>query len=101
MSLTWAVGPCSVLRTPRRPCSPFAQAISGAPRLVVADEPTSNLDPANAHMVFDGPAKSHAKGSTVIVSTHNPGMFDERSTRSVVLEDGRLADVDKIGRARQ
>jgi lipoprotein-releasing system ATP-binding protein len=68
----------------------IARALANDPALILADEPTGNLDTKNAAAVFDTFAKLVAEeGRTVIVVTHDPDLA-ARTTRRVHLVDGRI-----------
>lgn len=68
----------------------IARALINHPQLILADEPTGNLDEANENMVIDIFKKLHAEGRTIIVVTHAPEVaaFAERT---IVLEHGKYA----------
>jgi lipoprotein-releasing system ATP-binding protein len=67
-----------------------ARALANDPALLLADEPTGNLDTANAKAVFDSFARLAAEeGRTVIVVTHDPDLA-ARTSRRVHLVDGRI-----------
>ena len=67
-----------------------ARALIGEPSLILADEPTGNLDSDSENAVMDLLAQSHAKGSTICVVSHNP-KFQKAADRSLTLSEGRLA----------
>ena len=67
----------------------IARALAGQPEVVLADEPTSNLDPETGRLVLAVLQEEHARGTTVILSSHDPQVV-ARATRAVVLEGGRL-----------
>jgi putative ABC transport system ATP-binding protein len=69
-----------------------ARALINYPRLILADEPTGNLDEANERMVMDIFRELHREGSTIVVVTHAPEVAREAG-RTVVLEHGRLAKI--------
>lgn len=66
-----------------------ARAIVGAPEVILADEPTGNLDSSNGEMVMDLLAQLHARGSTICMVTHDP-RYTSFSERTVHLFDGKL-----------
>ncbi|MDR3349087.1 MAG: ABC transporter ATP-binding protein [Acidaminococcales bacterium] len=68
----------------------IARALINCPALILADEPTGNLDEANEGVVLDIFRKLHREGSTIIVVTHDPEVARE-AERVIVLEHGRVA----------
>jgi putative ABC transport system ATP-binding protein len=70
----------------------IARALINYPMLILADEPTGNLDEANEQIVIDIFKKLHAEGSTIIVVTHDPEVAED-AERTVILEHGRLARI--------
>jgi putative ABC transport system ATP-binding protein len=72
----------------------IARALINYPMLILADEPTGNLDETNEAIVLDIFRQLHREGSTLIVVTHDPEVAEE-AQRTVVLEHGRLARVLK------
>jgi len=69
----------------------IARALVNDPPLLLADEPTGNLDPALALDIMDIIADAHARGTTVIVATHDPTLLERYRHRRIVLDGGRLA----------
>jgi putative ABC transport system ATP-binding protein len=70
----------------------IARALINYPMLILADEPTGNLDETNENIVLDIFRQLHREGSTIIVVTHDPEVAEE-AQRVVVLEHGRIAKV--------
>ncbi|MDR1069411.1 MAG: ABC transporter ATP-binding protein [Gracilibacteraceae bacterium] len=70
----------------------IARALINYPMLILADEPTGNLDEANEKIVLSILRNLHAEGSTIIVVTHDPEVAEE-AQRTIVLEHGRIAAV--------
>ncbi len=68
----------------------IARALVNDPPLLLADEPTGNLDPDLALDIMDIIADAHARGTTVIVATHDPSLLDRYPHRRLVLDQGRL-----------
>ncbi len=68
----------------------IARAIINNPDVVIADEPTGNLDPVNTYEVIQILQKVNDLGTTVILTTHNKGVIDSIKKRVVTLEDGRI-----------
>ena len=77
----------------------IARALINHPSLLLADEPTGNLDEKNEYIVMDIFEKLHNAGSTIIVVTHDPEVGDE-AERMVVLEHGKIAREEKKKRQR-
>ncbi len=67
----------------------IARAIINYPKIILADEPTGNLDEANEHLVMELFSKMHQDGRTLIVVTHDPKVA-QCAQRTVILEHGRL-----------
>ncbi|MBP6884959.1 MAG: cell division ATP-binding protein FtsE, partial [Candidatus Pacebacteria bacterium] len=76
----------------------IARAIINQPELIIADEPTGNLDPINTYEVVQILKKINDLGTTVILTTHNRGVIDSVGKRVITLEKGRVARDDKDGR---
>ncbi len=68
----------------------IARALVNDPPLLLADEPTGNLDPDLALDIMDIIADAHARGTTVIVATHDPHLLERYPHRRLVLDSGRL-----------
>ena len=68
----------------------IARALINYPEIILADEPTGNLDEANENIVLDLFKQLHDEGTTLIVVTHDPEVA-EAAQRTVVLEHGRLS----------
>ena len=73
----------------------IARALINHPKLLLADEPTGNLDEKNEMLVMEIFHKLHKAGSTIIVVTHDPEVA-EQAERMVVLEHGKLARIEKM-----
>jgi lipoprotein-releasing system ATP-binding protein len=81
----------------RQRCA-VARALANDPALILADEPTGNLDTANAGAVFDIFERlTREEGRTVIVVTHDPDLA-KRATRRIHLVDGRIVSDTGGGR---
>lgn len=68
----------------------IARALINYPQIILADEPTGNLDEANQNMVIDIFRQLHKEGRTIIVVTHDPEVA-EVAERTIVLEHGKIA----------
>ncbi len=71
----------------------IARAIVGDPAIVLADEPTGNLDPQLAIDLLGLFEDIHEAGTTVLFATHDRTLLDIRPRRVVVLDDGKTTDV--------
>ncbi len=67
----------------------IARALANQPSLLLADEPTGNLDSATAHAIFELFDSLHASGMTLLLVTHDP-MLANRAQRTFTLADGKL-----------
>ncbi len=76
----------------------IARAIVNQPDVLVADEPTGNLDPLNTYEVVQILKKINDLGTTVILTTHNKGVIDSLGKRVITMEKGRIVRDDKEGR---
>lgn len=68
----------------------LARALIHKPRLIIADEPTGNLDPEMARKVFDLLLEANAHGVTVVVATHDLAMIESLNLRTIVLDNGKI-----------
>ncbi|MBK8801818.1 MAG: ATP-binding cassette domain-containing protein [Fibrobacteres bacterium] len=68
----------------------IARAIAGEPYIVLADEPTGNLDRENAEGVLDIFRQLHASGTTIVMATHDLQLLERLPHRQLQLENGRL-----------
>ncbi len=76
-----------------------ARALAADPTLLLADEPTGNLDPERTVEVMDLLYGANARGTTVVVATHDRTLLERHKKRVVVLEKGRLvSDGDSVRR---
>jgi putative ABC transport system ATP-binding protein len=77
----------------------IARALVGQPAIVLADEPTGNLDQATGHSILDLIDQLHQAGSTIVVITHDHAIA-ERMPRKVEILDGRIvADTGPVAKA--
>ena len=72
----------------------IARALINNPEIILADEPTGNLDEANEIMVIEILKQLHKEGATIIVVTHDPEVGDE-AMRKITLDYGKIID-DKL-----
>jgi len=76
----------------------IARAIVMRPDVIIADEPTGNLDPINTKEIIALLRKINEFGSTVILTTHNKDVINGLKKRVVTMERGRIIRDDKEGR---
>ena len=69
----------------------IARAIINQPDLLLADEPTGNLDPVNVHEVINILEQINKLGTTVLLATHDKGVVEKVKSRTITLVDGGLA----------
>ncbi|HBL52292.1 MAG: cell division ATP-binding protein FtsE [Candidatus Blackburnbacteria bacterium RIFCSPHIGHO2_02_FULL_39_13] len=74
----------------------IARALVTNPKLVLADEPTGNLDPATARQIVELLDKISKSGTTVLMATHNEILVNSLKRRVIKLKDGKVAS-DKVG----
>ena len=74
----------------------LARALANNPRMIIADEPTGNIDPQMSLEIMNLLVKIHRKNKTVIVVTHEKNLVDYFKQRVVTISQGRVVD-DKIG----
>lgn len=68
----------------------LAQALLGAPRLLLLDEPTSGLDPQARRMLFDVLREKREAGVTLLISSHALGEIESAVARLMIMKEGRL-----------
>ncbi len=76
----------------------IARAIVNQPDVIIADEPTGNLDPVNTYEIVQILKKINDLGTTVILTTHNKGVIDELGRRVIVMDNGRVINDDASGK---
>jgi putative ABC transport system ATP-binding protein len=70
-----------------------ARAVGGSPSILLADEPTGNLDSKNGESVMNLMSELHREGATICMVTHDP-RYAQHAERTIALFDGRLVDED-------
>ncbi|OGG45384.1 cell division ATP-binding protein FtsE [Candidatus Kaiserbacteria bacterium RIFCSPHIGHO2_01_FULL_50_13] len=76
----------------------IARAIVNQPDVLIADEPTGNLDPINTHDVVEILKKINDLGTTVLLTTHNRSVVDSVGRRVVTMDQGRVIRDDAHGK---
>lgn len=75
----------------------IARALVNEPSIILADEPTGNLDSKSSHIIMEELAEVHKKGNTIIMVTHNPELM-AYATRIITMFDGKI-DTDTKNRS--
>ncbi len=73
----------------------IARAILNKPNLILADEPTGNLDPGTSKEIMNLLIKINNQGSTILMATHDYDMISSFPKRTLRLEDGKLYELTK------
>ena len=76
----------------------IARAIVNQPDVIIADEPTGNLDPVNTFEVVQILKKINDLGTTIILTTHNKGVIDSLKKRVITIDRGKVIRDDKEGK---
>ncbi len=72
----------------------IARALLNSPRLLLADEPTGNLDPVTADGIMELFKRIAADGCAVVMSTHNISLIEQYPSRTILFSQGRIREVD-------
>lgn len=75
----------------------IARSIVNHPEILIADEPTGNLDPVNTYEVIQLLRKVNSLGTTVLLTTHNKGVVDMLKGRVITMEQGQVVRDDSSG----
>jgi len=76
----------------------IARAIVNQPDVIIADEPTGNLDPINTYEIVQILKKINDLGATVMLTTHNKGVVDSIGRRVITMERGKIIRDDQKGK---
>lgn len=76
----------------------IARALVNQPDVIIADEPTGNLDPVNTFEVVQILKKVNDLGTTVVLTTHNKGVIDSLKKRVVTMDRGKVVRDDREGK---
>ena len=68
----------------------IARALIHSPKILIADEPTGNLDPVNAWEIIDLLSRINKQGTIVLLATHNKQIVDRLKKRVILLKDGKM-----------
>ena len=72
----------------------IARALLNKPRLLIADEPTGNLDPVTAEGIMEIFHKIAKSGCAVVMSTHNISLIEQFPSRTILFAQGHISEVD-------
>ena len=72
----------------------IARAVVNRPRLIIADEPTGNLDPVTAEGIMELFRKIADSGCAVVMSTHNISLIEQYPSRTILFAQGHISEVD-------
>jgi len=75
----------------------LARAMVNRPPIIIADEPTGNLDPENAQEIMKLLEDINGRGTTMIVATHAKNFVDEMQKRVLAIEHGKLVRDEEKG----
>jgi cell division transport system ATP-binding protein len=75
----------------------IARALANRPQVLLADEPTGNLDPATSVDIMQLLARINANGTTVVMATHEAGFVDQMQRRVIELSNGELVRDERHG----
>jgi cell division transport system ATP-binding protein len=76
----------------------IARALINEPSILIADEPTGNLDPTSSSEIMDLLTKINMRGTAVLMATHNYDLVKKYPARVVQLKDGKLLEVEMKGK---
>jgi cell division transport system ATP-binding protein len=76
----------------------IARAIVNQPDVIIADEPTGNLDPVNTYEIVQILKKINDIGTTIVLTTHNKGVVDAVGKRVITMDKGKIVRDDKDGK---
>jgi cell division transport system ATP-binding protein len=88
----WALPP--VLSGGEKQRAAIARAVIARPKLLLADEPTGNVDPALARRLLRLFIELHKSGTSIVIATHDIALMDLVDARRLVLHEGRLHDYE-------
>jgi cell division transport system ATP-binding protein len=75
----------------------IARAIVNNPKIVIADEPTGNIDPETAWDILNTFEEINSKGTTIIMATHSKDIVNKRKKRVIAIEDGVIVRDEQRG----
>ncbi len=79
----------------------IARALVGGPSILLADEPTGNLDPDTSYEILDILTEINKIGTTIIMATHNANIVNDLKRRTITLHEGKVVSDEAKGRYRK
>lgn len=76
----------------------IARALVHSPKIMIADEPTGNLDPVNTWEIIELLYRINQKGTTIILATHNRQVVDRINRRVILMKSGKMISDQKSGK---
>ena len=76
----------------------MARALIHRPKVIIADEPTGNLDPVSSNEIIQLLLEINSFGTTILLATHNKGIVDKIGKRVIALEGGRVSRDQSVGK---
>ena len=73
----------------------IARALLNSPRLLLADEPTGNLDPVTADGIMRLFEDIRSRGTAIVMTTHNTALIEQFPARTIMCSKGRSAEIDR------
>ena len=73
-----------------------ARAVVGDPTIILADEPTGNLDKDSADIIFELLKRFHIRGATIVIATHDKELIRKTGGRAIHLKQGRLQTTSTV-----
>lgn len=72
----------------------IARALTNSPRLILADEPTGNLDPVTADGIMRLFREIASRGTAIVMTTHNTALIEQYPARTIMFSKGHIAEID-------
>ena len=72
----------------------IARALLNSPRLLLADEPTGNLDPVTADGIMQLFEEIRSRGTAIVMTTHNTALIEQYPARTIMFAKGRIQEID-------
>jgi cell division transport system ATP-binding protein len=72
----------------------IARALLNHPEIILADEPTGNLDPAKSEKIIELLKEINAKGTTILIATHDYSIIKKYNARTIKCDEQKVAEID-------